>query len=209
MIDTTRTLYRDDRLWVLDKPAGLPAVPGLGPDKQDCLWHRLLAESPSVLVVHRLDWATSGVILFTLDPATQRELSRQFEARETAKRYVAVVRGEPSEESGTIDLPLAKDFSNPPRHRVDHVHGRSARTDWRVLERLGDRARLELKPQTGRSHQLRVHLAMLGHPILGDMLYADASSIAAAPRLLLHAESLTVSHPDDGRQITFTAPCPF
>jgi tRNA pseudouridine32 synthase/23S rRNA pseudouridine746 synthase len=209
MIDTTRTLYRDDRLWVLDKPAGFPAVPGRGPEKQDCLWHRLLAESPSVLVVHRLDWATSGVILFALDPKTQRELSRQFEARETAKRYVAVVRGEPSDDCGTIDLPLAKDFSNPPRHRVDHVHGRSARTDWRVLERLGDRARLELTPHTGRSHQLRVHLAMLGHPILGDMLYADASSIAAAPRLLLHAESLTVSHPDDGRRLTFIAPCPF
>lgn len=209
MTATIRILYRDDYVLVSDKPAGLPAVPGRGADKQDCLYHRLLAEVPSALVVHRLDWATSGVILFALDPETQRELSQQFAEREVAKVYQAVVRGEPAADGGTIDLPLAKDFDHPPRHRVDHVHGRPAQTDWRVTARLGDRSRVELVPHTGRSHQLRIHLTELGHPILGDALYADSATLAAAERLLLHAESLTVTHPADGRRVTFTATCPF
>lgn len=209
MIDTIRKLYHDDRLLVLDKPAGLPAVPGRGADKQDCLYHRVLADVPSALVVHRLDWATSGVILFALDPATQRELSRQFADREVTKVYQAVVRGEPTADFGTIDLPLAKDFSNPPRHRVDYVHGRPAQTQWRVTARLGDCSRIELVPHTGRSHQLRIHMTELGHPILGDALYADPATVAAAERLMLHAESLTVTNPADGRRLTFTAACPF
>lgn len=209
MTDTTRTLYRDDYVLVSDKPAGMPAVPGRGTDKQDCLYHRVLADSPSALVVHRLDWATSGVILFALTPESQRELSRQFAEREVAKQYQAVVRGEPAMDGGTIDLPLAKDFSNPPRHRVDYVYGRPAQTDWRVTARLGDRSRVELIPHTGRSHQLRIHLAELGHPILGDALYADPATVAAAERLMLHAESLTITHPADGRRLTFTALCPF
>lgn len=209
MTVTTRTLYRDDYVFVSDKPAGLPAVPGRGVDKQDCLYHRVLAEAPSALVVHRLDWATSGVILFALDPDSQRELSRQFAEREVQKLYQAVVRGEPASDAGTIDLPLAKDFDRPPRHRVDYVHGRPAQTDWRVAARRGDRSHLVLMPHTGRSHQLRIHLAELGHPILGDALYADPATVAASERLLLHAESLTITHPQDGRRLTFHAPCPF
>lgn len=209
MTVTTRTLYQDAYLLVSDKPAGMAAVPGRGADKQDCLYHRVLAENPTALVVHRLDWATSGVIVFALNPDSQRELSRQFAEREVRKIYQAVVRGEPSDDAGRIELPLAKDFDRPPRHRVDYVHGRPAQTDWRVTARLGDRSRIELIPLTGRSHQLRIHLAELGHPILGDALYADATALAASERLLLHAESLTVTHPIDGRRLTFTTTCPF
>ncbi len=209
MTATFATLYHDQRLVVLDKPAGMPAVPGRGPDKQDCLLARLHETLPQVLVVHRLDWATSGAIVFALDPAAQRELSRQFEAREVEKRYTAVVRGEPADDAGVIDLPLRKDFDHPPRHCVDRVHGRPARTEWRVVRRMRDRTRLELTPLTGRSHQLRLHLATIGHPILGDALYADAATQALAPRLLLHAERLSFDHPEDGRRLTVMAPCPF
>lgn len=209
MVNTIRTLYHDPRLVVVDKPAGLPAVPGRGPEKQDCLLTRLQAIWPDVRVVHRLDWATSGAIVFALDLETQRNLSGQFERREVAKRYTAVVRGEPVDDAGTIDLPMRKDFDHPPRHCIDEVDGRPARTDWRVVARLVDRSRLELVPHTGRSHQLRLHLATLGHPILGDALYADPATQAMSPRLLLHAESLTLQHPDDGRRMTFTAECPF
>jgi tRNA pseudouridine32 synthase/23S rRNA pseudouridine746 synthase len=203
------TLYHDRRLIVVDKPAGMPAVPGRGPDKQDCLLARLHETLPEALVVHRLDWATSGAILFALDLDAQRELGRQFEAREVEKQYTAVVRGEPREDSGVIDLPLRKDFDRPPRHCVDRVHGRPARTEWRVVRRMGDRTRLELTPLTGRSHQLRLHLATIGHPILGDTLYADTATERLAKRLLLHAEQLSFNHPDDGRRVTVVAPCPF
>jgi tRNA pseudouridine32 synthase/23S rRNA pseudouridine746 synthase len=209
MTVTIRTLYHDARLTAIDKPAGMPAVPGRGPEKQDCLLARLHETLPATRVVHRLDWATSGVIMFALDPEAQRELSRQFEAREVEKRYVAIVRGEPLDDAGLIDLPLRKDFDRPPRHCVDRVHGRPARTEWRVLQRCGDRTRLALTPLTGRSHQLRLHLATIGHPILGDALYADEATQALAPRLLLHAESLSFCHPDDARRVTVSAPCPF
>lgn len=209
MFDTIVTLYRDSRLIVVDKPAGMPAVPGRGPDKQDCLVARLQEELADVRVVHRLDWATSGVMLFALDADAQRALSRQFAERRVVKQYAAVVRGEPADDRGTIELPLRKDFENPPRHCVDAVHGKPARTDWRVVARLGDRTRLELQPLTGRSHQLRLHLATIGHSILGDALYADLATQALATRLLLHAERLAFFHPDDEREITVSSVCPF
>lgn len=209
MSDAIRLLYRDPRLIVVDKQAGLPAVPGRGPDKQACLLSRLQTTLPTVRVVHRLDWATSGVMVYALDLDAQRALSGQFERREVEKRYTAVVRGEPADDAGTIDLPMRKDFDRPPRHCIDPTHGRPARTDWRVVARRGDRSRLELVPHTGRSHQLRLHLATIGHPILGDALYADPATVSLSPRLLLHAERLTIAHPDDGRRLTFTAECPF
>ena len=209
MSATIVTLYRDPRLIVVDKPAGMPAVPGRGPDKQDCLVTKLQQEFGDVRVVHRLDWATSGVILFARDADAQRELSRQFAERLVDKQYAAVVRGEPVDDRGAIDFPLRKDFDHPPRHRVDAVHGKPALTEWRVVQRLGDRARLVLHPLTGRSHQLRLHMAAIDHPILGDTLYADPATQAASPRLLLHAERLTFFHPDDRREIIVAAPCPF
>jgi tRNA pseudouridine32 synthase / 23S rRNA pseudouridine746 synthase len=209
MIPTIRTVYQDDRLLALDKPSSLLAVPGRGPDLQDCLAARVQGVWPTALVVHRLDRDTSGLIVMALDIDAQRELSRQFEARETAKGYLAIVAGRFADDEGLVDLPLRKDFDRPPRHCVDRVHGRPSQTRWRVIERQADRTRVALEPLTGRSHQLRIHMAELGHPILGDPLYGDERTIGMAERLMLHAERLTLTHPTDGRRMTFEARAPF
>jgi tRNA pseudouridine32 synthase/23S rRNA pseudouridine746 synthase len=205
--------YKDYLLVVLDKPSGLLAVPGRGPDLQDCQSARVQAVIPAALVVHRLDRDTSGLMVMALTPQAQRDLSRQFAERTVEKRYAAVVWGSPATSAGSVDLPLRKDFDRPPRHKVDLVDGRPAHTAWRVIERIGagpiEQTRLEVCPTTGRSHQIRVHLATLGHPILGDNLYAHAEALALAPRLLLHAERLSFAHPDDGRPMSWTAVCPF
>jgi tRNA pseudouridine32 synthase/23S rRNA pseudouridine746 synthase len=202
-------VYRDDRLIVFDKPSGLLSVPGRGPDLQDCLSARAQGPAPGALVVHRLDRDTSGLMVMALDPGAQRELSRQFAARAVEKRYIAMVFGCPVEDQGVIDLPMRKDFDRPPRHKIDLAHGRPAQTHWRAIERSGDRSRWEVRPLTGRSHQIRLHLATLGHGILGDNLYASDEARRMAPRLLLHAEYLSLSHPDDGRRMEWTAACPF
>ena len=209
MTVTIGKVYQDDRLIVLDKPSGLLAVPGRGEHLQDCLSARVQHEYPTALVVHRLDRDTSGIMVMAFDADTQRELSRQFAARETTKLYIAVVAGSPAAEEGFVDLPLRKDFDNSPRHRVDLELGKAAQTRWRVLHRGADRATLEVEPVTGRSHQIRIHLAEIGHPILGDPLYGDGTTTALAPRLMLHAARLTITHPDDGRRMTFEAACPF
>lgn len=204
-------LYQDARLLVLDKPSGLLAVPGRGEHLADCLASRAQATFPDARVVHRLDRDTSGVLAMALGLESQRALARQFEERQVEKVYVAIVAGSVAGDAGEIDLPLAKDFeqAQPPRHRVDHQRGRSAVTRWRVLERDARQTRLELRPLTGRSHQLRVHLESLGHPILGDPIYAEGSARSASARLLLHALRLTFAHPEGGRVIECTAPCPF
>jgi len=201
-------LYLDDALLAADKPAGLLAVPGRGADKQDCLWSRVLAAAPDALVVHRLDQATSGVMLFARSLAAQRTVSAAFEQRRVAKRYEAWVQGLVAEDAGEVDLPLAADWPQRPRQRVDLERGRPSLTRWRVLERdgPGGRSRLALEPVTGRSHQLRVHLAAIGHPILGDTLYAPH---VTALRLLLHACELRVPHPVSGDALTLTSPVPF
>ncbi len=202
-------IFRDDHLLVLDKPSGLLAVPGRGPELADCLSARVQAIFPAALVVHRLDRDTSGVFLMALTPQAQRELGRQFEARTVEKRYVAIVHGSPREPEGVIELPLRKDFDRPPRHMVDLELGRPAVTRYRVLESTGDQSRLELSPLTGRSHQLRVHLAAIGHPILGDPLYAEEAVQMLASRLMLHAESLAIEHPVSGERVQWMAPVPF
>lgn len=204
-------LHHDERIVVLDKPAGLLSVPGIGPHKQDCLAARVAAGFPGARIVHRLDRDTSGVIVMALDAEAHRELSRQFQDREVEKRYIAVVHGVVEADEGEIDLPLRKDLDAAPvpRHIVDHEHGRRALTRFAVLERGADRTRLRLRPITGRSHQLRVHLKEIGHPILGDDLYAPAGVVAMADRLLLHAESLWLVHPGTGAPMTFTAECGF
>lgn len=202
-------IHRDERLLVLEKPSGLLAVPGRGPELRDCLASRVQELFRSALVVHRLDRDTSGLMLMALDAEAHRELSRQFEQREVHKTYQCVVRGVPAENGGLIDLPIARDPARPPRYRIDHVAGRPSQTRWRVLERLGDRTRLEVEPITGRSHQIRLHLATLGHAILGDPLYADDHAISLSPRLLLHATSLAVAHPADGRLVEWRSACPF
>jgi tRNA pseudouridine32 synthase / 23S rRNA pseudouridine746 synthase len=202
-------LHADEAWIVVDKPAGLPAVPGRTADLQDCAAARVQAAYPDALVVHRLDMATSGLLLFARGPAVQRRLGAAFERREVAKRYVAVVSGTPPADAGTIDLPLAADWPHRPRQRVDAARGKPALTRWRVIERHVASARLELTPSTGRTHQLRVHLAGIGHPILGDTLYAPPAVQALAPRLLLHASGLELAHPRTGAPCRFDSSAPF
>jgi tRNA pseudouridine32 synthase/23S rRNA pseudouridine746 synthase len=202
-------VYRDECVLVLEKPTGLLAVPGRGPDLQDCLSARVQCDFPTALVVHRLDRDTSGLMVMALDADAQRDLSRQFAARTVEKRYVAVVFGRPQASAGSIDLPMRKDFDHPPRHMVDPLNGRAARTDWRLIERAEDRSRLEVSPLTGRSHQIRLHLATLGHPILGDNLYAHEQARAMSPRLLLHAAHLSLEHPRDRRRMAWDSESPF
>ncbi|MDD3530429.1 MAG: RluA family pseudouridine synthase [Gallionellaceae bacterium] len=205
-------VHADAALLVLDKPAGLLAVPGRGPDRQDCLSARAQATWPDALVVHRLDMATSGLLLMARGAAMQRRLSMAFAARAVGKRYVAVVAGRlaaPAAEWGEIDLPLILDWPNRPRSMVDPVRGKPSLTRWRVLDYGADTTRVELEPVSGRSHQLRVHLAALGHPILGDPLYAPAAVQGMAGRLLLHACALELIHPLSGRPCRFESAPPF
>jgi tRNA pseudouridine32 synthase/23S rRNA pseudouridine746 synthase len=202
-------LHADGTLVVIDKPSGLLAVPGRGEDKRDSASARVQARFPDARVVHRLDMATSGLMVFGCGAAAHRSLSMAFERRDVDKRYEAVVAGcmEPCE--GEIDLPITVDWPNRPLQHVDAVLGRPSLTRWRVLQRHGDRTRVLLAPVTGRSHQLRVHLAAMGHPILGDTLYAPYAVKAMAPRLLLHACRLTLPHPARGETVTFDSAPPF
>ena len=201
-------VHADHAVIVVDKPAGLLSVPGKGEHLADCLIARVQGAFPEALLVHRLDRDTSGVMVFALTPAAQRHLGLQFEKRMVRKVYVAEVWGRVEPSTGTVDLPIIVDWPNRPRQKVDHETGRPALTDWRVV-RHGDRtSRLRLMPKTGRSHQLRVHMAALGHPILGDPFYATGEALGA-PRLMLHAESLRFRHPDGGKSLTFSVRCPF
>ena len=197
-------VHLDEDLIAIDKPAGLLSVPGRGPDKQDCASGRVQARHPGALVVHRLDQATSGLLVFARHLAAQQALSRAFEQRQVQKHYVAVVWGDPGA-SGLIDLPLAADWPNRPRQRVDPVHGRPSQTAWQRLAFDGVQSRLALAPLTGRAHQLRVHLLAIGHPIVGDALYDPERP---APRLLLHAQALSLPHLQ-GQQLHLECPCPF
>jgi tRNA pseudouridine32 synthase/23S rRNA pseudouridine746 synthase len=203
-------LYSDDALLVVDKPAGELSVPGRGADKQQCTWTRVRARWPDALVVHRLDQATSGLMLFARGAAVQSRLSRAFAERRVVKRYVAVVQGIVTDDSGCIAWPLAADWPRRPRQRVDIEGGRPARTEWQVLQRdpARQRTRLMLAPLTGRTHQRRVHMAALGHPIVGDTLYA-APLAAAETRLLLHSHELQLTHPADGSTLQLQSQPPF
>jgi tRNA pseudouridine32 synthase / 23S rRNA pseudouridine746 synthase len=204
-------VFVDDELLVLDKPAGLLAVPGRGEDKQDCLSARAQALWPDALVVHRLDMATSGLFLMGRGLHMQRILSRAFAERAVRKGYQAVVAGVPGPvgSRGSIDLPLARDWPNRPRQQVDRERGRASTTLWEVIAEQDDTARLALEPLTGRTHQLRVHLQAIGHPIVGDALYAPPEIAARAPRLLLHACTLELAHPATGEPLRFESAVPF
>ena len=204
--------HQDDALLVLNKPSGLLSVPGRGEDKQDCLSARAQAQFPDALVVHRLDMATSGLIVMARGMAAQRALSAAFERREVHKRYLAVVAGllPVSSDWQTIDLPILVDWPNRPLRTI-HPEGQASQTRWRCIAQdpQTNTSRLELEPLTGRSHQLRVHLQALGHPILGDALYAPASVQATAPRLLLHAWALGLAHPETGEALHWDCPPAF
>jgi tRNA pseudouridine32 synthase/23S rRNA pseudouridine746 synthase len=199
-------LHADAQILIFDKPSGLLSVPAKPPGTQDCLEARAAAMFPGALLVHRLDRDTSGVMVFARSRLAQRHLNWQFERRQVRKTYVARVAGHVEGEAGRIELPLICDWPNRPRQMVCHARGKAALTDWRVIDREAEATRVELRPLTGRSHQLRVHLAELGHPILGDPLYGDA---VAAPRMQLHAARLGFRHPDGGAHVAYEADVPF
>ena len=201
-------LHEDHEILAVNKPAGLLSVPGKGPELADCLIARLEAAYPQVLLVHRLDRDTSGVMIFALTPHAQRHLGLQFEKRQTKKRYVARVAGRLEPKTGTVDLPLIVDWPNRPLQKVDHDAGKPAVTDWRVLKSNDSESKVRLFPQTGRSHQLRVHMLALGHPILGDPLYAPETADQYS-RMMLHAEELRIRHPDGGIGTKFRVKAPF
>ncbi len=201
-------LHRDHEILVVNKPSGLLSVPGKGEHLSDCLLARVQAVFPEALLVHRLDRDTSGVMVFALTPHAQRHLGLQFEKRQMKKGYVALVWGHVAEREGTVDLPLIVDWPNRPRQHVDFERGKPAVTDWKVMRHEGSNTRMRLIPHTGRSHQLRVHMKEIGHPILGDPFYATGEALNA-PRLMLHAETLRLRHPDGGKGMRFRAPVPF
>ncbi len=202
-------LYRDDDIVVLNKPSGLLSVPGKAVEHKDSLQLRVQRVWPTASVVHRLDMATSGLMVMALNKASHRHISRQFEQRLTAKRYLARVFGQLNPPTGKVELPLICDWPNRPRQMVDHKRGKPALTHYRVLAHRDNSSLVLLTPITGRSHQLRVHMLSLGAPILGDRLYASPEALALAPRLQLHAALLQLAHPVTNKTMTFTSPCDF
>jgi len=202
-------LYADANLLLVRKPHLLLSVPGRHPLNRDCLISRLQARYPEARIVHRLDLDTSGIMVIPLNRACHAHISRQFQQRRIDKTYHAVVWGRVAADRGEIDLPIAADWANRPRQVICRERGRAALTRYEVLDRAGDRTRLLLRPVTGRSHQLRIHLRALGHPILGCDLYAHAEALAMADRLLLHATSLAFEHPATGERIRGECPPDF
>lgn len=206
--DPLEFLHDDHQVVLVNKPSGLLSVPGKGEHLADCLLTRVQAVYPQALLIHRLDRDTSGVMIFALTPHAQRHLGLQFEKRMTKKTYIARVWGEMTEKTGTVDLPIIVDWENRPRQKIDHENGRQALTDWRVLRARNGETRVRLMPKTGRSHQLRVHMLALGHPILGDPFYAQGDA-RDHPRMMLHSETFQFRHPDGGQGMRFTAKAPF
>lgn len=200
-------IYTDDDIIIVEKPSGLLSVPGK--TEPDCLEARIRKDYPESLTVHRLDMATSGLMVFARNANAQRHIGLQFEKRMTEKTYIARVWGQVKNDKGEIDLPLITDWPNRPRQMVCHERGKPSLTEWQVLERKENTTRVKLYPKTGRSHQLRVHMLAIGHVILGDRLYADEEAFLAAPRLQLHAHKLKLRKPTGGEWAEFISPCPF
>lgn len=209
VVSPLRVHFVDADLLVVEKPAGLLSVPGRGPDKADCLATRVQAAFPGALIVHRLDMETSGLMVMALSADVHRALSGLFERREVSKTYEARVFGEMSGAEGDIDLPLIADWPNRPLQKVDYETGKPSATHWRVCAHEDGLTRVELTPRTGRSHQLRVHLDAIGHPILGDSLYGTPQSRAGAGRLELHATGLGFVHPVTGASLKLHSAAPF
>ena len=201
-------LHEDHEVLLVDKPSGLLSVPGKGEHLADCLIARIQQVFPQALLVHRLDRDTSGVMIFALTAHAQRHLGLQFEKRMTRKTYVARVWGTPAQKAGEVDLPLIVDWPNRPRQKVCHETGKPAQTEWKLIKSDGQTSRIRLHPKTGRSHQLRVHMLALGHPILGDPFYASGPA-RDFPRLMLHSEELRFKHPDGGRSMKVRSKAPF
>jgi len=202
-------IYQDNDIVVLNKPSGLLTVPGRLPEHQDCLQHRVQSVLPSATIVHRLDMATSGVIIMALNKNAHVEISRQFEKRLTQKRYIARIFGHLASNTGSVDAPLICDWPNRPKQKIDHELGKKALTHYQLLLKEEQSTIVELTPVTGRSHQLRVHMLSLGHPILGDKLYAHEQARTMATRLQLHAQQLRIAHPVSKLAMQFNASCEF
>src|SRR5574343_141420 len=204
-------LYNNNGLLVIDKPAGLLSQPGRRPEKWDSVISRLKPQFPDAVVVHRLDEPTSGLMMLALGHEMSSGLSRAFRERQVHKRYEAIVDGLMTPDQGSIDFPLMADWPNRPRQKIDFDAGKPSLTYFQVLERNVQECwtRVDLEPYTGRSHQLRMHLMALGHPILGDPLYAHPEALARAPRMYLHARHLSFTHPLTGEAMVFDSPTPF
>lgn len=202
-------LYEDDDLVVINKPSGLLSVPGKIPNRHACVADYLHQTHPEALIVHRLDMDTSGILLLARHKQSHRQLSIQFQQRQTDKTYIALCQGRLPRTQGVIRLPMRCDWQNRPKQCIDFKQGRYAITEWQCLSQYRDYFRMQLHPITGRSHQLRLHMQALGHPILGDNLYADATSLARTERLMLHAEQLSFIHPGRQQPITINCPAPF
>ena len=207
-MDPLDVVYLDHELLVVNKPPGLLSVPGRGALLADCLITRIQSEYPTALLVHRLDRDTSGAMVFALSANAQRHLGLQFEKRQIKKTYVARVWGQIEADTGTVDLPIIVDWPNRPKQMICHDTGRAAVTDWQVINRDRGETRVKLSPKTGRSHQLRIHMLALGHPILGDTFYGTLES-QEARRLMLHSHRLRLRHPDGGEMMDFRAKLPF
>ncbi|NVK33344.1 MAG: RluA family pseudouridine synthase [Rhodobacteraceae bacterium] len=202
-------VHEDEDLLLVAKPSGLLSVPGKAEEHSDCIEARARTYCDTARIVHRLDMDTSGIMVLAKNAAAHRHLGLQFERRKTNKTYIAEIWGELSAPSGTVDLPLRCDWPNRPKQMVCHEQGRSAITHWEVLEVRDGISRVRLSPVTGRSHQLRVHMLSLGAPILGDRFYATGQALESADRLQLHAETLTLHHPNGGERMTWVSECPF
>ncbi|MGR3570601.1 RluA family pseudouridine synthase [Brevirhabdus sp.] len=202
-------VHDDPHLLLVDKPAGLLSVPGRGAHLADCLITRVQRVFPEALLVHRLDRDTSGIMVFALSPLAQKSLGQQFQGRQTKKTYVARVSGRLGEKTGVVDLPIIVDWPNRPLQKADHDNGKPALTEWRVVRASDTETRVRLFPKTGRTHQLRVHMQAIGHPILGDPFYAEGAARDDFPRMMLHAEALRLKHPETGIGMSFSAKCPF
>ncbi|ODN41760.1 RluA family pseudouridine synthase [Piscirickettsia litoralis] len=199
-------LYRDDEIIVVDKPSGLLSVPGVLAERWDSMATRVQSVLPTARVVHRLDCATSGVMVMALTAQSHREMNRQFREREVGKCYLALAYGQIKQDTGTVNLPLIKDWPNRPKQKVCFEQGKEAITHWQVLARQQDYTYVELTPITGRSHQLRMHMKEIGHPLLGDDFYAPEPALTMAKRLQLHAHRLHFKHPVTGIAMEFVAP---
>lgn len=203
-------LFADEHLIIINKPHDLLSVPGKGPEKQDCVGRRIQAEShPTARIVHRLDYATSGLMVLALTADSLVQLSRLFQEHKMSKRYHAIISGTPSEDNGIIEQPLRCDWERRPLQMIDHEKGKYALTRWETIETFTDSTRVFLYPQTGRSHQLRVHMLWMGHPIAGDRFYADEKALSLSDRLMLHAEALSFTHPYTQEPLSFLAEAPF
>ncbi len=209
---TEHLIHRDEDFMVIHKPAGLLTVPGKTEDLQDCLINRLIELEPKTLLIHRLDRDTSGILVFALSREGQKSISRQFQERQTDKTYQAIVAGT-LEGKGTVDVPVIYDPSCPPLHIAEPNHNKPAITEWQAIEHFEIQrqavTRVKLTPITGRSHQLRVHMQYLGHPIIGDTLYATPEQQQLSPRLCLHAERLSFYHPKTQQLVEFNCPAEF